>query len=196
MAGASFTVSKDRGTVSICFQHRDAIERYTNSLIEVWIEMINNFFLSAPETPNESDPNDGSARSELPDNNQNDVGLDEAAGGFEEYDVGLSDVAKNEFGTVNVKPNEAADNADLAEDPLQEGVLAHFFAEFHGDEGENIVDETGTEDDTIKDETFNLIMLRVSLDADEQNESDQSDCVITSAYICAFEDIWSWINAN
>lgn len=26
-AGASFTVSKDRGTVSICYNHRDAIER-------------------------------------------------------------------------------------------------------------------------------------------------------------------------
>lgn len=62
-------------------------------------------------------PNDGLVHNELPDNKRNDVGLDEAAGRFEEYDVGLNDVATNEIGTVKVDPNEAANNANLAEDP-------------------------------------------------------------------------------
>lgn len=144
-------------------------------------------FFSAPENLHELVPNDDVADNELLNGEQYDVGLDEAAGGFEEYDVGLNDVAANEI--------EIAD----MDDPLQDGTLAKFFSGFHAKEGEYLrteaVHETSTQAETVKDEEFNLAMLRVSLDNDEQNESNHSDCIITSAYY-EYNEVWTNTDAN
>lgn len=114
---------------------------------------------------------------------EDDVGLDQAAGGLPKYDDGLNDAAAAEIETVFLVSSEIKDIADLAEDPLRDGSLAAIFFEYDEGECSESDHKPDKEPKMAINEEFNLAMRNVSLDTNDQNESNQSDCMESCAFI-------------
>lgn len=123
----------------------------------------------------------------------------------EEYDVGFEETGANELEVLEMEAAIAVETVDsqmnLDQDPLDGECIRNLFSgKDYGHRGDENIDENNDEnmeietlDDTgasatsVKDEKLNLAMLDVSLDNNETNESNSSDCMTTAMYYAYFE---------
>lgn len=220
IGGASFTVTKDTGTVSLCYEHRDPIERLNDdSLNESVPESDSEYDVgdesdTAAELSDEQDPIGGAAAESVDANGEDMLSVINANEPNDATEGGTEHLLQLEIVPVE-------DQKIKEEDPLVSAQLNHSIESNEADmlsavnanepndatEGEaKVKDESSMEAvAAVADAAENILQQEIVKDENIKEEdpivfaqinnsidSNASDCVITAEYTVEFE--WSTVD--